>query len=161
MIPTKIKRILLDPDPRLRLPNMDVTETWDELEPWVRLMFKAMYRPGNGVGLAAPQMGWNVRLFVMNPDDKHFRPQEQRVFWNPEILQEFGEQVLKKEGCLSLPGVFGHILRWPALRLRAMTPAGPIDEVFQGFPAQIIQHEMGHLDGKLCFDHWATPAVKA
>jgi peptide deformylase len=160
-LPLKIKRVLLEPDPRLRLPNADVTETWDELEPWVKLMWKAMYRAKNGVGLAAPQVGWNVRLFVMNADQKTFLPSMQRVFWNPSYTG-FGEPVLKNEGCLSLPNVYGSIPRFHEIRLEAMTPEGPVIQVHDGFTAHIIQHEIDHLNGKLCFKHWVMePAGKA
>jgi peptide deformylase len=118
-----------------------------------------MYRGTNGVGLAAPQVGWNVRLFVMNPDQRTFRPQEQRVFWNPAIVERLGERRWKREGCLSLPRVFGDIERWDVVRLKAMTPAGPIDEFFSEFAGEIVQHEVDHLDGKLCYDQWrAAPA---
>lgn len=155
----KIKRILLDPDPRLRVPCADVTEPWEELEPNVRLMFKAMYRAHHGVGLAAPQVGWSVRLFVMNPDQRTFKPQAQRVYWNPEIVQYIGEPALKNEGCLSLPHVYGDILRFPGVKLRAVTPRGPVEEVLDGAAAWIVQHEVDHLNGKLCYEHWtATPA---
>jgi peptide deformylase len=161
MLPTKIKRVLLEPDPRLRLPNAEVTAPWEELESWVRLMFKAMYRGTNGVGLAAPQVGWNVRLFIMNPDDKSFKPSAQRVFWNPVVAEKFGAKVLKREGCLSLPRCFGSIERWEVVRLKAVTPEGPVDCMFDGFEAQIIQHEVDHLNGRLCYEHWTNPVRKA
>lgn len=114
-------------------------------------MFKVMYRSGNGVGLAAPQVGWNVRLFIMNPDTETKKPSAQRVFWNPEI-KFIGEPELMNEGCLSLPNVWGDVMRHPAVKLTASSPTGWLDEVFEGFEAQIIQHEMGHLKGKLCMD---------
>ncbi len=153
MIP-KIKRLVLDPDPRLRAPNVDVTEPWEELEPATRKMFKIMYSTGVGVGLAAPQVGWNVKLFIINPDQKNKKPKNQRVFWNPEPLVLLGEAMKMEEGCLSLPKVFGHIMRYPAVILKAMTPDGPIEEKFEGFKAQIMQHEVGHLLGDLCFDRY-------
>jgi peptide deformylase len=152
-LPLKIKRILLEPDPRLRAPNIDVTEAWGELQPWVRLMWKAM---GNawtkGVGLAAPQVGWNVRLFVMNADIHHNKPEYRRVFWNPTITEFRGTAVPTKEGCLSLPNVWGQVLRYPEVRLTAMSPTGPIDLVYTDLAAQCVQHEMDHLKGELCLD---------
>ncbi len=147
----KIKRVLLDPDPRLRAPNADVTQPWSELEENVRKMFKVMYRAGNGVGLAGPQVGWNVRLFIMNPDRETKKPEAQRVYWNPTI-QLIGEPRMVEEGCLSVPGLFGDIKRHPQVHLTAMSPEGPVDDVFEGFAAQIIQHEVGHLEGRLCVD---------
>lgn len=148
-----IKRVVLDPDPRLRAPNAEVTESWEELEPHVRRMFKVMYRAGYGVGIAAPQVGWNVRLFIMNPDTETKKPTAQRVFWNP-VIQLIGEPKLVNEGCLSRPGAFGDIMRHPAVKLMASSPTGSVDEVFEGFAAQIVQHEVGHLNGKLCMDNF-------
>jgi peptide deformylase len=148
----KIKRVLSESDPRLRAPNADVAQGWEDLAPLVRQMFKVMYR-SQGVGLAAPQVGWNVRLFVMNPDDDTKKPEAQRVFWNPKITL-MGEPKLMNEGCLSVPGITGDIRRFEAVRLEAMSPAGAIDEVFEGFAAQIIQHEVGHLSGKICVDEF-------
>jgi len=153
-LPLKIKRIVLEPDPRLRAPNQDVTETWDELEPWVRLMWKVMHGGAwtQGVGLAAPQVGWNVRLFIMDVDIAEHKTSSRRVFWNPEILELLGEPELKKEGCLSLPKVWGQVLRYPKVRLKAMSPHGAVDEVFEGLGAQAVQHEFDHLKGELCLD---------
>ncbi len=148
----KIKRVLLDPNPLLRASNSDVEESWEDLRPRVRQMFKVMYRTGIGIGLAAPQVGWNVRLFIMNPDTKSNKPDEERVFWNPEITETFGEKEKMPEECLSLPGVRGKVMRHPKVHLKAMSPKGEVEAVFKDLAAQIIQHEMGHLNGQLCSD---------
>lgn len=148
----KIKRVLLDPNPLLRASNSDVEESWEDLRLRVRLMFKVMNRTGIGVGLAAPQVGWNVRLFIMNSDTKTNKPDAKRVFWNPEITQAIGENEKMEERCLSLPGLRGHVMRYPKLILEAMSPKGEVREVFEGLAAQIIQHEMGHLNRQLCSD---------
>lgn len=148
----KIKRIILDPDPRLRAKNADVTATWEEMEGDVKKMFKVMYSTGIGVGMAAPQVGWNIRLFVMNPDQRTKKPQAQRVFWNPELVELLGDPKVMREGCLSLPNVFGYVARYEKLRLKAMSPTGPVDEIFSGFAAQIVQHEVDHLNGVICMD---------
>lgn len=148
----KIKRVVLDPDPRLRAPNTVVEAPWSDLEPLVRQMFKVMYSTGHGVGLAAPQVGWNVRLFIMNPDSESKKPQAQRVYWNPTIVDVFGVPTKRKEGCLSRPGAFWDVFRYPQVKLKAMTPKGVIEEDLEGFPAQIVQHEVGHLNAELCWD---------
>ena len=148
----KIKRVLLDPDPSLRASNSDVEKSWEELRPEVRQMFKVMYRTGIGVGLAAPQVGWNVRLFVMNPDTRANKPSEERVFWNPTITWTSEEKEQMNESCLSLPGVRGEVMRHDEVHLKAMSPKGEVEAVFKGLAAQIVQHEMGHLDGQLCSD---------
>lgn len=150
----KIKRVILDPDPRLRAPNAEVTEPWEDLESRVDRMFRVMYRTGNGVGLSAPQVGWNVRLFVMNSDKASKKPQFQRVYWNPKIIEKWGDQEKLTEGCLSLPKVFGKIYRYPKIQFEAMTRKGPVHEVFEGLAAQIVQHEVGHLNGEMCWDRF-------
>ena len=143
----------VEPDPRLRAPNVDVTEKWDELESWVRLMWKAMRNGWTmGVGLAAPQVGWNVRLFIMDTDIEEHKPASRRIFWNPRILELKGEPRLMKEGCLSLPNVWGQVRRYPGVVLEAMSAKGPIIEEFNFLAAQAVQHELDHLAGELCID---------
>jgi peptide deformylase len=159
-----IKKVLLDPNPKLRAENRDLLGdaecVWLEIEHNVKRMFKVM-REFRGVGLAAPQVGWNVRLFVMNANthatDGAAKPITRKVYWNPRI-EVSGEPALLEEGCLSLPKVYGKILRYPTVKLFATTPSGPDVEIHEGYDAQIIQHEVGHLDGKLCFDNFASDA---
>jgi peptide deformylase len=153
----KIKKVVLDPDPRLRLPNVNVTAPWADLETDVKRMFKVMYSTGVGCGLAAPQVGWNVRLFIMNPDIATKKPRAQRVFWNPDV-DLLGEPAPRREGCLSLPNVYGNVMRYPEVKLYAQSPTGPVEEVFSGLAAQIIQHEMDHLAGLLCFEKFVKEA---
>jgi len=118
-------------------------------------MLKLMYRTG-GIGLAAPQVGWNVRLFTLgipavgDGDVKH------RVLWNPEV-ETAGDLVPMREGCLSFPRIYAEIKRWTRVRLRAQSPEGPVDEIFVGLGAQAVQHEMDHLDGILFLEKM-TPA---
>ena len=148
----KIKKIVTDPNPVLRTPCTDLESFDSEVQERVRKMFKLMYRTGHGVGLAAPQVGWSVRLFVMNPDVHTCRPQEEKIFWNPEIVGFHGEKVLMKEGCLSAPGKWGKVLRYPSVTMKAMSPMGPVEETFTELAAQIVQHEVGHLNGQMCID---------
>lgn len=145
------KRILEYPDPVLRLPCIDLEKWDDDVANKVRKMFKVMYRTGVGVGLAAPQVGWSTRLFIMNPDTNTKKPEAQRVFFNP-VISPFGSEVPIDEGCLSVPGFRHKIRRFESVRLVAETPKGKIEEVFTGFPAQIVQHEMDHLNGRLFID---------
>lgn len=110
-------------------------------------MFQVMYAEG-GVGLAAPQVGWSVRLFVMNstgePD-----PAAERVFIDPEIVRAEGE-VLEEEGCLSIPKVRGKVLRSERVTLRARDLDGnPIEAELEDLEARCVQHEIDHLDGIL------------
>ena len=150
----KIKRILLDPNPALRAPNAEVTESWDDLLRNVRKMFKVMYREGICLSLSAPQVGWNIRLFIMNPDNVTRKPEKEHVVWNPEIIKTFGDRVKLREGCLSLPKVFGDVLRYPKIILKGTGPKGPALGSFSGLAAHLIQHEMDHLEGKMCWDQY-------
>ena len=109
-----------------------------------------------GVGLAAPQIGKNLRLFVM------LNKKEIRVVINPEIasLEPVKETAISNEkkdsimeGCLSLPHYYGPLVRTQKLTLRYKTPEGEEKvEIFEGFTAQIIQHEVDHLNGILFVD---------
>lgn len=145
--------ILLYPDPRLIETNDPLTEYTPEMAEKVKEMFELMYRT-DGLGLAAPQVGWNVQLFVLNitPKDKS----GERIYWNPKIFN-LGDQVLDIEGCLSFPGVAAKIKRFEHTELHATTPTGEVTEYFEGLGARAIQHEMDHLEGMLFIDRM-TPA---
>lgn len=121
----------------------------------VKEMFEIMDQ-ADGAGLAAPQVGWNVRLFILGVPGPNDGEAIQRVVWNPAI-QTSGDLVLMEEGCLSFPKIRAKVPRWTRTRLQAMTPEGPLDEVFTGFAAQAVQHEMDHLDG-LLFIEKMSPA---
>jgi peptide deformylase len=104
----------------------------------------------DGVGLAAPQVGIMKRLFVCRPllEDQD----KLMVFINPEILEREGEQD-SNEGCLSVPGYTGHVVRPEKVRIRALDINGDeVDETFEGFAATCICHEYDHLDGILYTD---------
>lgn len=106
-----------------------------------------------GVGLAAPQVGQNLRLFITKPWPRS----PFSVFINPEILWESPEKTngvpetpRKQEGCLSIPGIWGMVHRGQSLRLSYETPDGKKHKrTFKGFLATIIQHEIDHLNGIL------------
>jgi len=111
--------------------------------------------PG-GVGLAAPQIGKNIRIFTTSY--KTFK----RVVINPEIIETDKKIKASKrakplrlyEGCLSLPNYYGPLKRDPYLKLKYLDENGKETiEVFRGFPAQIILHEIDHLNGVLFIDH--------
>jgi len=106
-----------------------------------------------GIGLAAPQVGKNIQLFLMKPD------RDLRVFINPEIIVIKKSSIKKKktgklmEGCLSLPHYYSPILRSYTLTLRFMDEKGETKvEEFKGLNAHIIQHEVDHLKGVLFVD---------
>lgn len=93
----KIKKILLDPHEKLRERSVDIDGWSPEVAANVKKMFKIMYRTGNGVGLAACQVGWNVRLFIMNPNNE-MKPQHEKVYMNPVITVKHGKPKKMNEG---------------------------------------------------------------
>lgn len=140
--------ILWYPDPRLVANNAPITEYTPEMAEVVKEMFELMYKT-NGLGLAAPQIGWNVQLFVMNltPKDKT----GEKVFWNPKISNS-GDLVADIEGCLSFPTMTANIKRYEKTEMAAMTPQGPFTGEFVNMGARVIQHEIDHLEGLLFID---------
>ena len=104
-----------------------------------------------GIGLAAPQIGLNIRLSVIDirPEGKSRR----LVLINPEIVSREG-RILEEEGCLSLPGVYAKLARASRVRIRALGADGrPYEMAGEGLLARAFQHEVDHLDGKLFIDH--------
>lgn len=118
----------------------------------ISAMFSMMYYRG-GVGLAAPQVGWDARVFIANPDGRSKHDSEAKVFINPSIAG-YGDIVSLKEGCLSFPGIYVDIERSSKVSVRYETIDSEqiIEEEYSDFWAQIIQHEYDHLDGILLID---------
>ena len=140
------------PDPRLRKKCVEVKAFDDWLGQVARRMLEVMYA-AKGIGLAAPQVGLHIRMFVCNPTAKPSE-QDERVFVNP-VLSDLVGAVEGEEGCLSLPGVYGPVLRAQKCRIRAYDPCGnPIDLQGEDLPARIWQHETDHLDGGLHIDRF-------
>src|SRR6188508_1315769 len=112
-----------------------------------------LMREAKGVGLAAPQVGENVRVFVMNPTGEMT---DDRVYINPELTEAEGSEEAE-EGCLSLPGINVNIVRDKTLRMRARDAAGKeIDEIASGYIARIWQHEFDHLNGVMLTDRMGS-----
>lgn len=106
-----------------------------------------------GVGLAAPQVHMPLRLLVFHiPASRSGTGADMplRALINPVLTPLTDEKVTGWEGCLSVPGLRGAVPRYTKLRLTGADGAGtPIDEVLEGFPARVLQHEADHLDGRL------------
>jgi len=141
--------ILSYPDPKLRARNEALGKWSAETEEKVRRMREILSRV-RGAGLAAPQVGWNVRLFILQAAGGAAETRE-RVIWNP-VMTPLGNFRLMNEGCLSFAGIFANIPRVDRVRLTGETPDGPIDEILIGFEAHAVQHEMDHLEGVLFID---------
>lgn len=145
--------ILYYPDARLRLSNAPLSAWSVETERKVEEMRLLLSRV-HGAGLAAPQVGWNVQLFILSIPEEGGK--KERTIFDP-VMTPIGATRLMDEGCLSFPEIFGAISRYDSVRLIAKTPEGPIDEVLSGFEAHAVQHEMDHLNGIL-FIEKMTPA---
>jgi peptide deformylase len=147
-------KIVLYPDPRLKKMSEPVTHFNEGLRALASRMFELM-REAKGVGLAAPQVGENVRLFVMNATQE---PGDDRVYVNP-VLSDFEGEEEAEEGCLSLPGIHVNVNRGKQVRIRAQNLEGqPIEEVATGFMARVWQHEFDHLNGTLLTDRMGPVA---
>jgi len=145
-----IREILEYPDPRLREMAKPVPEVTAEIKKLTEDMAETMYA-APGVGLAAPQIGVSLRIFVIDiaAEDE---PSELRVFINPEIFDTEGTQTWN-EGCLSFPGVSEEIKRAERVRVRALDANGkPFELEADGLLAVAIQHETDHLNGVLMID---------
>ena len=144
-----IRKIIYLPDERLRHPNVRI-ETFDEtLQLLIKDMFDTMYH-AKGVGLAAPQIGINLQLSVIDVEgDK----KQQLVLVNPEIIEKIGE-VECTEGCLSVPSAFDTLIRAQSVTIRAQDQFGKSFEMTAtDLLGQCFQHEIDHLNGKLFVDH--------
>ena len=119
----------------------------------MRDLFDTMYA-NNGVGLAAPQIGENVRVFVIDASTKD-EPLDPMVFINPKIIKKSGA-VKSTEGCLSFPEAYSDVVRYKDIMVKATNEHGKsfVMEVKNGtLLARCIQHENDHLDGILFIDH--------
>jgi len=135
---------------------MEVEREYPELEKLVSDMFDTMYA-SEGVGLAAPQIGKSLRLFVVDTSPfGQYDPSAagyKRVFVNPEITEESDEEVLMNEGCLSLPGLHEDVYRPEKIRIRYFDERfQEHEEVLEGWPARAVQHEYDHIEGKVFTD---------
>lgn len=109
-------------------------------------MLDTMYASGNGVGLAAPQIGVSKRAIVIDVGEG---PLE---FINPEILESQGEET-DYEGCLSIPGINGEVTRAAIVKVQGLDRNGKLQQIeAQGLLARVFQHEIDHLDGILFID---------
>jgi len=142
------------PDPRLRKASARIERIDDWLKRLVDKMFEVMFE-ARGVGLAAPQLGVNVQLFVASAT---LEQADRRVYINPEILSSEGSQE-EEEGCLSLPGVSCKIKRANVVTVEATDLSGrQFQETGKGLLARIFQHEIDHIEGRLILDRMGSVA---
>ncbi len=148
--------ILRWPDPVLTTPCAPAVLS-DDLRALAADMLDTMYA-APGRGLAAPQVGRLLRLFVMDAGWKD-GPRTPRVLVNPEMVELMGARVVGPEGCLSIPGPVTQVERAEAVRMRWTDLDGGLQEaVLTGFEAICAQHEYDHLDGILTLDRLSPQA---
>jgi peptide deformylase len=153
-----ILKILSYGNNKLRVSSSDINSDYPKLSELISNMFETMDK-AEGVGLAAPQIGENISLFVVDskfmsndfPDEEldNFR----KVFINPYIEEYFGEDVSFREGCLSLPRISDEVIRPDGILISWYDENFNLHkEKFTGVKSRIIQHEYDHLDGILYID---------
>ncbi|MFB3893874.1 MAG: peptide deformylase [Phycisphaerae bacterium] len=147
-------RIIKYPDPRLAEVSTPIEEVGEYLRPLVDRMFELMFA-AKGVGLAGPQVGITVRLFVASPK---YDKADRRVYINPRLLSVDGSQD-EEEGCLSVPGVNAKVKRYAVATIEATGLDGRIfQESGTELTARMYQHELDHLNGQLIVDRMGTVA---
>jgi peptide deformylase len=150
-------RILRYPDPRLTVMCTPLGAVDDSVRALIDRMFELMFE-ARGVGLAAPQVGVTVRLFIASAT---FDPADRGVYIDPVITATEGTQD-GEEGCLSFPGVSCKVKRKKFATIRALDRDGnPFEQTGEDLLARIIQHESDHLDGKLLVDRMGSVAKLA
>lgn len=139
--------------PVLRKVAKDISRDHPGLDTLINDMFETMYS-SDGLGLAAPQIGKSLRLFVIDgepladdhPEMKDFR----MAFINPQVVERKGEKVPMNEGCLSLPGLHEEVDRESEIHIKFYDSDWNFhDEVYGGYKARVVLHEYDHLDGIL------------
>lgn len=139
-------------DPVLKKVCVDIDETYPDLQQLINNMWDTMYN-ASGVGLAAPQIGLAIRLFIVDTKADEEEDVFKKVFINAQILEETGEAWAFNEGCLSIPEVREDVMRKPNILIRYYDENWKLhEEKITGFAARVIQHEYDHIEGKLFTD---------
>ena len=147
----KIYPIVKYGDPVLEKPTAPIKKFNAELEQLAEDMFASMYA-AQGVGLAAPQIGWSLRIAVVDVTGGK-NPEARIVLANPEIVHAEGE-VREEEGCLSIPGFRGYVLRPQFVTIKAQNAKGEAFEIRgENLLARAFCHEIDHLNGILFLQH--------
>ncbi len=147
-----VREILIHPHPMLRTKAREVADFGPELQTLIDDMFETM-RFASGVGLAAPQVNVPLRVLVVEyAQDERARP-ERYALVNPKLVYISPETEIGTEGCLSIPGVFGEVVRARSIIVKGQDRYGkPVTIRAHGWLARIFQHEIDHLNGILFID---------
>jgi peptide deformylase len=156
-------------DPVLRKTGIEIDKNYPQLDKLIADMFETMYNAG-GVGLAAPQIGKAIRLFIVDTepfasneddeDDEEFTKEERKqlkefkqIFINAEIIEETGDEWKFNEGCLSIPRIREDVSRASTVTIKYVDEQFKEHiETYEGLIARVIQHEYDHIEGKLFTD---------
>ena len=150
-------------DPILKQRAKEINSSSKDFEILLKNMWETMYA-ANGVGLAAPQVGKSLRLFIVDgspfsveasltEDEKNELKGFKKVFINPKILQKSDDLENFNEGCLSIPDVRGDVARPTTIKIKYQNQYfKEITEHISGLPSRIVQHEYDHLEGILFTD---------
>ncbi len=157
-------------DPVLRKLGAEIDKDYPELKKLIADMYETMYA-SSGVGIAAPQVGKAIRLFIVDTkpfvngerdedEEDEFTPEEreqlgnlQKTFINASIIKEEGEEWVFNEGCLSIPKIREDVKRKPKIHIQYYDEDfNFFDETYEGIAARVIQHEYDHIQGKLFTD---------
>ncbi|WP_411838405.1 peptide deformylase [Paracoccus sp. ME4] len=148
-----LRPILIHPDPRLKKLAQPVARITPEIETLAADMLATMY-DAPGIGLAAPQIGVGLRVFVMDATRDPEAERAPLVLVNPEVVWESEALNTYEEGCLSIPEQYGEVTRPAEIRMRWLGLDGATHErEFDALWATCAQHELDHLDGVLFIDH--------
>jgi len=144
-------------DPVLKKEAEEIDADYPALKELISNMYETMYN-AEGVGLAAPQIGKSIRLFVIDAspfaEDEPALDGLKKTFINPIIVEEEGERWSFNEGCLSIPGIREQVDRQPSIVIEYMDEQfNLLEERYEGIAARIIQHEYDHIEGVLFTDH--------
>ena len=140
-------KLIYAPDPILKKESVSIPQVDDHHRELIKQMYEVMYS-ANGVGLAAPQIGLNIRIFVL---DAGSRDEEKKpiTIINPKIISLEKNTVPYEEGCLSFPEHFADIDRPENIKIEYLNENNSKkSSTFKGFESRIIQHELDHLNGQ-------------
>lgn len=146
--------IYLYGQPVLKKRGKDVSRDYPDLSELIKNMYETMYN-AQGVGLAAPQVGLSLRLFIVDTvqtidEDKEKELGIRKVFINPHIIEESGVSWEFEEGCLSIPDLRGDVTRLDRIKISYFDENfNEHTESYQGINARVIQHEYDHVEGFL------------
>lgn len=153
------RSIILHPDPRLKKKCAPVEAFDAKIGKLAEDMLETMYA-APGIGLAAPQIGVDARLLVMDcaaREEGEEAPADPRVLINPSVVWASEETGVYEEGCLSIPEIYADVTRPKVVRVAYFDETGKAHEdEYDGLWATCVQHEIDHLDGKLFIDYLSS-----